>query len=163
MIVMDPGVLDDPFYPIMIYNFSEVVLRINRVKPEHYSTDLPCIRGYSHLHGQEQAPLELPGEELCNEVVQTNCERDDPKEMKIPLKAYLTKDSGVGQLIIYIEPTAKAWQDCKPNEWQQKPMVSAWLQCTRLAVDVFVSSGKSFSLRSIDSAEMVHYIHVDIP
>ena len=138
---MDPGVLDDPFYPLMVYNYSEIVLRINRVKPEHYRPDLPCLRGYAYGN-EEESYLKLPGEELLNEVVQTNCERDEPKEMRIPLKAYLTKDSRVGQLIVFIQPTPKAWKECQQNQWQPKPSVSAWLQCTRLAVDVFVSSGK---------------------
>ena len=137
---MDPGVLNDPFYPVVVYNYSEIVLRVNRVKPEHYRPDLPCLQGYAY--GQEkESYLQVPGEELLNEVVQTKCERDEPKEMKIPLKAYLTKESGVGQLIITIQPTQKAWKECQPNQWEQKPLVSAWLQCTRLAVDVFVSSG----------------------
>jgi alpha-2-macroglobulin len=140
MIVMDPGVLDDPFFPFMVYNYSEIDLRINRVKPEHYRPDLPCVRGYGYGHDKEAYP-HLPGEELFNSVVQTHCERDEPKEMKIPLKAYLTKDSGVGQLIVFIQPTQKAWGECQHNQWESKPIVSAWLQCTRLAVDVFVSSG----------------------
>ena len=139
---MDPGVLDEPFYPFMVYNYSEITLRINRVKPEHYHPNLPCCQHYFYTHDVEDSHLELPGEELLNEVVQTNCERDEPKEMKIPLKAYLTKTSGVGQLIICIRPTNKAWDECQHNQWQRKQIVSAWLQCTRLTVDVFISSGK---------------------
>jgi uncharacterized protein YfaS (alpha-2-macroglobulin family) len=146
MIVMDPGVLDDPFYPFMVYNYSELTVRINRVKPEHYSPELPCIRGYARQHGEEESSLQLPGDELFNAVVQTSCERDEPKEIKIPLKPYLAKGSGVGQLIVFIEPTEKAWKECQHNQWQPKPMVSAWLQCTRLAVDVFVSAGMDMKL-----------------
>ncbi|CAF3912925.1 unnamed protein product [Adineta steineri] len=143
MIIMDPGVLDDAFYPFLIYNYSEIILRVNQVKPEHYRQDLPCFQQYSYRNGQEESNRELPGEELFNETVQTNCERDEPKEMKIPLKTYLSKESGVGQLIIFIEPTDKAWDACRQNEWEHKPIVSAWLQCTRLAVDVFVSSAST--------------------
>ena len=142
MIVMDPGVLDEPFYPLMVYNYSEITLRINRVKPEHYHRNLPCFQQYSYGYGQEESYVQLPGEELLNEVMQTNCERDEPKEIKVPLKAYLSKNSGVGQLIIFIEPTKKAWDECQHNHWERKQILSAWLQCTRLAVDVFVSSGK---------------------
>ncbi|CAF1253132.1 unnamed protein product [Rotaria sordida] len=146
MIVMDPGVLDEPFYPFMVYNYSEITLRINRVKPEHYHPNLPCFQPYSYLHGEKESHVQLPGEELLNEIVQTNCERDEPKEIKIPLKAYLAKNSGVGQLIIFIEPTEKAWNACQHNQWQRKQIVSAWLQCTRLAVDVFASSGTNMKL-----------------
>ncbi|CAF1121901.1 unnamed protein product [Rotaria sordida] len=146
LIVMDPGVLDEPFYPFMVYNYSEITLRINRVKPEHYHSNLPCFQQYSYIHGEEESYRQLPGEELLNKVVQTNCERDEPKEMKVPLKAYLAENSGVGQLIVFIEPTEKAWNECQHNHWQRKPIISAWLQCTRLAVDVFVSSGKDVKL-----------------
>jgi len=149
MIVMDPGVLDEPFYPFMVYNYSEITLRINRVKPEHYRSNLPCFPRYSYGRGEDQSYHQLPGEELLNEVIQTNCERDEPKEIKIPLKAYLTEKSGVGQLIVFIEPTQKAWNECEHNRWQSKQIVSAWLQCTRLAVDVFVSSGKYILTESV--------------
>jgi hypothetical protein len=148
MIVMDPGVLDDPFYPFMVYNYSEIVLRIHRVKPEQYRSDLPCLQGYPYQHEAESF-LQIPGEELCNEIVQTHCERDEPKEIKVPLKAYLTKKSGVGQLIVFIEPTQSAWKACEHNQWQPKPTISAWLQCTRLAVDVFVSTGNHIFLKQI--------------
>ncbi|CAF4189665.1 unnamed protein product, partial [Adineta steineri] len=146
MIIMDPGVLDEPFYPFMVYNYSELTLRINRVKPEHYNPNLPCFQQHSHRHIEEESHHQLPGEELFNEVMQTNCERDEPKEIKIPLKSYLTKNSGVGQLIIFIEPTEKAWQECQHNHWERKQIISAWLQCTRLAVDLFVSSGTDVRL-----------------
>ena len=142
MIIMDPGVLDEPFYPFMVYNYSEITLRINRVKPEHYDPNLPCFQFYSYRHDEQKSYIQLPGEELLNKVVQTHCERDEPKEMKIPLKPYLTKESGVGQLIVFIEPTQKACEECEHNQWQSKQVISAWLQCTRLAVDVFVSSGR---------------------
>jgi hypothetical protein len=147
MIVMDPGVLNDPFYPFMVYNYSELTLRINRVEPEHYRSNLPCFQQYSYLNEKEESYLQLPGEELLNEIVQTNCERDEPKEIKVSLKAYLTKTSGVGQLIVFIEPTQKALDECQHNRWQRKSIVSAWLQCTRLAVDVFVSSGNIYITR----------------
>jgi hypothetical protein len=139
---MDPGVLNEPFYSFMIYNYSEITLRINRVKPKHYHPNLACFRHYSYGHEEEESYLQLPGEELLNAIVQTNCEHGEPKEIKVPLKAYLTKNSGVGQLLIFIEPTQKAWDKCHHQHWQRKPMLSAWLQCTRLAVDVFASSGK---------------------
>ncbi len=146
---MDPGVLNEPFYPFMVYNYSEITLRINRVKPEHYQSNLPCFQPYSYVHGEEESYRQLPGEELLNEVVQTNCERDEPKEIKVPLKAYLTENSGVGQLIIFIEPTKKAWNEHQHDRWQRKQIVSAWLQCTRLAVDLFVSPGKYTLLESV--------------
>jgi hypothetical protein len=144
MIIMDPGVLNDPFYPFMVYNYSELNIRINRVKPEHYHLSLPCFNPYSYqfIGEQKESNINLPGEELLNEIMQTNCERDDPKEITLPLKSYLTKESGVGQLIVLIQPTEEAWKQCEHNQWDRKPIVSAWLQCTRLTVDAFISSGK---------------------
>ncbi|CAF4209806.1 unnamed protein product [Rotaria socialis] len=143
MITMDPGVLDEPFYPFMVYNYSELTLRIHRVKPEDYHPNLPCFNSYSYVSEEEEWYNKLPGEELLNEVIQTNCERDEPKEIKIPLKSYLKKNSRVGQLIVLIEPTKKAWNECQTNNWQYRQIISVWLQCTRLAVDVFACSGKS--------------------
>ncbi|CAF2761726.1 unnamed protein product [Rotaria sp. Silwood2] len=146
MITMDPGVLDEPFYPFMVYNYSELTLRIHRVKPQHYHPTLPCFNSYSYTYEGEEWYNKLPGEELLNKVVQTNCERDEPKEIRVPLRAYLTKNCGVGQLIVLIEPTKKAFNECQDNNWQYRQIISVWLQCTRLAVDVFVSSG-TYKLR----------------
>ena len=136
---MDPAVLDDPFYPFMVYNYSELSLRIHRVKPEHYRPDLPCLQTYAYQQ-EEESSVQLPGEELLNEIIPTHCQRDEPKEIRIPLKAYLAKDSGVGQLVVCIQPTQKALKECRYDQWQPKPIIGAWLQCTRLAVDVFASS-----------------------
>ncbi|CAF0889863.1 unnamed protein product [Adineta ricciae] len=140
MIIMDPGVLDDPFYPFMVYNYSEVTLRVNLVQPEDYRRDLPCFQPYLHQRRERVANTHLPGKELINQTIQTDCERDVPKEMKFPLKSYLAQETGVGQLMISIEPTEKAWKQCQHHEWEEKPVISAWLQCTRLAIDVFHSS-----------------------
>ncbi|CAF1018384.1 unnamed protein product [Adineta steineri] len=138
MIIMDPGVLDEPFYPFVIDNYSEITLRINRVKPKHYHPNLPCFQRHSYKNEEKESVIELPGEKLLNKVIQTNCERDVSKVIKVPLKAYLTKNSGVGQLIVAIEPTQKAWNECQHKHWERREIVSAWLQCTRLAADVFV-------------------------
>jgi len=146
MIVMDPAVLNDPFYPITVYNYSELNVRINRVKPEHYSLNLPCFNPYSYRITEEESIINLPGEELLNQILKSNCERDTPKEIAIPLKSYLTKDSGVGQLIVLIQPTEQAWNAFEHNHWDRKPVISAWLQCTRLTVDTFVSPGVNTKL-----------------
>ena len=139
---MDPGILNEPYYPLTVYNYAEITLRIHRVKPEHYHRDLVCFNAYSFMYGDNDAEMHLPGEKLVHETIKTNCERNEPKEMKIPLKAYLEPNSGVGQLIIYLTPTQEAWDACHHNQWDRKPILSAWLQCTRLAADIFVSSGR---------------------
>ncbi|CAF1355694.1 unnamed protein product [Rotaria sp. Silwood1] len=146
MVTIDPGVLDEPFYPFMVYNYSELTVRINRVKPEHYDPNLPCFNSYTYTMEDQAWYNKLPGEELLNTVIKTNCERDEPKEIRIPLKEYLNKNSGVGQLILLIEPTKKAWSECQRHDWQYRQIKSAWIQCTRLAVDLFVSSGTDGTL-----------------
>ncbi|CAF3804548.1 unnamed protein product [Rotaria sp. Silwood1] len=146
MVTMDPGVLDEPFYPFMVYNFSELTVRINRVKPEHYDQMLPCFNSYAYTMEDQPWYNKLPGEELLNEVMQTNCERDEPKEIRISLKQYLNQNSGTGQLILLIEPTKKAWSECQNHDWQYRQVKSAWIQCTRLAVDLFVSTGNNDAL-----------------
>ena len=148
MAIMDPAVLSDPFYSLMVYNYSELNVRINRVKPEHYNLQLPCFNPYSYQFNDEEknATINLPGEELVNQVVQTNCEPDAPKEISIPLKSYLANGSGIGQLIVLVQPTEQAWNKFEHNRWERKPVVSAWLQFTRLAVDAFVSPGSTSRL-----------------
>ncbi|CAF3824365.1 unnamed protein product [Rotaria sordida] len=146
MIIMDPGVLDDPFYSFMVLNYSELKLRINRVKPEHYDRNLPCFMPYKYMNQEQHPHIDLPGIELLNETFQTNCEYDEPKEIRVPLKAYLTKNSGVGQLIVLIEPTKKAQDRCQNRNWRSRQIISVWLQCTRLAVDLFVSLGTDMRL-----------------
>lgn len=121
---MDPGVLNDPFYPFMVYNYSELTLRINRVKPEHYQPRLPCFQRLIRRYGEdEESNIQLPGEEFLNEIIPTNCEHDIPKEIKVSLKKYLIENSGVGQLIIFITPTQKAWEQCQHSQRQRKPII----------------------------------------
>lgn len=151
---MDPGLLNEPFYSFMVYNYSELKVRINRIKPEHYDSNLPCFNPYAYITEGQSWYNKLPGEELLNEVIKTNCERDEPKEMRILLKEYLNKDSGVGQLILLVEPTKKACDECQNNEWQYRQIKSVWIQCTRLAVDLFFSSGKCLK-RKINHKKLI--------
>ena len=144
---MDPAALDDPFYSYFVYNYSEIRLRINRVQPKHYSNDLPSFRGY--LSADEESQLRLPGEELFDDIIQTNCEKDDPKEMKIFLKPFLRGDTPVGQLLILIQPTEKAYKACPNSRGYSEPTLSAWIQCTRLAGDVFLSSGNTTEIGTL--------------
>ncbi|CAF1241767.1 unnamed protein product, partial [Didymodactylos carnosus] len=161
MIIMDPGVLDDPFYQFMVYNYSELTLRINRVKPEHYQPNLPCLRSYCYIYEDEEWYNKLPGEELVNEVILTNCTPNEPKEIKIPLKPYLNKKSNTGQLIVLIEPTQKSWNECQSEDWKYRTVLSAWLQCTRLAVDIFFSSGSAKVILTIWVTELMTGVPVN--
>ncbi|CAF4359193.1 unnamed protein product [Rotaria sp. Silwood2] len=154
MITMDPGLLDDPYYSFMVCNYSALVLRINRVKPEHYHSNLLYYSArFNEDEDQDEEEDEeqksyskLLGEALLNEIIQTNCQRNEPKEIRIPLKAYFTKSFGVGQLLILITPTKKAYKECKHRYWGDRRIISVWLQCTRLAVDVFASSNNDGTL-----------------
>jgi hypothetical protein len=83
----------------------------------------------------------LPGEILFNQIIQTNCQHNELKEIKVPLKKYFTKSSGVGQLFIFIIPTTKAYKQFENRSWENRPTILVWLQCTRLAVDIFASYG----------------------
>ena len=148
MIIMDPGLLNDPMYSFAILNYSELNIRINRVKPEDYNRQLPCFNAFiSQFNRKEdKSNIELPGEELLNEILQTDCEPNISKEIKLPLKSYLTNNSGHGHLIVFIQPTEKAWNQYAHSQRQGKPLLSAWVQCTRLAVDIFRASGTNNKL-----------------
>ncbi|CAF2115781.1 unnamed protein product [Rotaria magnacalcarata] len=155
---MDPGLLDEPYYSFIVCNYSELIIRINRVKPEHYQPDvLRCnVRFGDDDDAEEEDQQEaiedshnIPGEELLNEIIQTNCQWNEPKEIRIPLKAYVTKSSGVGQLFIFITITKKAYKECEHRYWGDKRAILVWLQCTRLAVDTFVSSNKDGTLTTL--------------
>jgi hypothetical protein len=111
------------------------------VKPEHYQEYLLYLNQRYNNDEEQEPDNKLPGEELLNEIIQTNCQLNEPKDIIVPLKAYFTKPSGVGQLLILIEPTKKARAEFRNEHWNDRPTISIWLQCTRLAVDVFSSSG----------------------
>ncbi|CAF2054766.1 unnamed protein product, partial [Rotaria magnacalcarata] len=139
MIIMDPALLNEPCYTFIVCNYSELILRINRVKPEHYQEYLLYFNRRNRSDVEQELDNKLPGEELLNEIIQTNCQLNEPKDIRVPLKAYFTKPSGVGQLLILIEPTKKARAEFRNEHWNDRPTISIWLQCTRLAVDVFSS------------------------
>jgi hypothetical protein len=138
---MDPGLLDEPYYSFLVYNYSELTLRINRVKPEHYRSDLFYFNEDFDADQEKEWYDKLPGELLFNQIIQTNCQHNELKEIKVPLKTYFTKSSGVGQLFIFIIPTTKAYEQFEHRSWENRPNILVWLQCTRLAVDIFASYG----------------------
>jgi len=139
---MDPGLLDEPYYSFLVYSYSELILRINRVKPEHYRSDLLDFNEDFDTDEEKEWYEKLPGEILFNQIIQTNCQHNELKEIKIPLKTYFTKSSGLGQLFIFIRPTIKAYKQFEDRSWENRPTISVGLQCTRLAVDIFATYGK---------------------
>ncbi|CAM2724480.1 unnamed protein product [Rotaria socialis] len=166
IIIMDPGLLDEPYYSFIVCNYSELIIRINRVKPEHYQPNVLRFNARSGDDDDDEEEEEekekeedqkeaiennhnIPGEELLNEIIQTNCQRNEPKEIRIPLKTYLTKSSGVGQLFIFITTTKKAYKECEYRYWVDTRAILVWLQCTRLAVDTFASSNKDGTLTTL--------------
>ncbi|CAF4520745.1 unnamed protein product [Rotaria socialis] len=146
MIIMDPALLNEPCYTFIVCNYSELILRINRVKPEHYQEYLLYVNRRYRSDEEQEPDNKLPGEELLNEIIQTNCQLNEPKDIRVPLKAYFTKPSGLGQLLILIELTEKARAEFRNEHWNDRPTISIWLQCTRLAVDVFSSSDPDCTL-----------------
>ncbi|CAF4016800.1 unnamed protein product [Rotaria sp. Silwood2] len=161
IIIMDPGLLYEPYYSFIVCNYSELIIRINRVKPEHYKPNVLKFSAgfddddddYAEEEEDQNEAIEdnhnIPGEELLNEIIQTNCQRNEPKEIRISLKAYLTKSSGVGQLFIFITTTKKAYKECEHRYWGNTRAILVWLQCTRLAVDTFASSNKDGTLTAL--------------
>ncbi|CAF4766301.1 unnamed protein product [Rotaria socialis] len=108
MIIMDHVLLNEPCYTFIVCNYSELILRINRVKPEYYQEDLLYFNRRYRSDEEQEQDNKLPDEELLNEIIQTNCQLNEPRDISVPLKAYFTKSSGVGQLFILIESTEKA-------------------------------------------------------
>lgn len=141
---MDPSLLDEPFYSFMVCNYSELHVRINRVTPEEYDPSSVVFQSYCYFD-QAQQKISLPGTELYNQTITTDCQRDQPKEMKIFLKSYLAETGGVGQLMLYIEPTEKALEACEKHHWRGREVLSIWLQCTKLTADIFASAGKIYT------------------
>ncbi|CAF3263406.1 unnamed protein product [Rotaria socialis] len=127
MIIMDPALLNEPCYTFIVCNYSELILRINRVKPEHYQEYLLYVNRRYRSDEEQEPDNKLP-------------------DIRVPLKAYFTKPSGLGQLLILIELTEKARAEFRNEHWNDRPTISIWLQCTRLAVDVFSSSDPDCTL-----------------
>lgn len=130
---MDPVLLEESFYSFVICNYPELTVRINRVEPEHFQEDIFSSEN-----------TEWPGEELFNGIIQTDCQLNEPKEIRLALKKYLNNSSGTGQLFIFIEPTESARNQFENDCWNDRPCISVWLQLTRLAVDVFAALGNFY-------------------
>ncbi|CAF2071916.1 unnamed protein product [Rotaria magnacalcarata] len=62
MIIMDPALLNEPCYTFIVCNYSELILRINRVKPEHYQEYLLYFNRRYRSDEEQKPDDKLPGE-----------------------------------------------------------------------------------------------------
>jgi hypothetical protein len=71
-----------------------------------------------------------------------------PKTVQIDLRSSLQyPNEGLGQLIIKLEPTEKTWMEFHQEhyKWTKNPyeqyheVVAAWIQCTKMSLDLFFS------------------------
>ncbi|EFC37264.1 predicted protein [Naegleria gruberi] len=133
VIVLDPTLNPTPTYPIVTVNLDSVHLSVYQVQPNMYSSSI--------LHHNTYSTIQYPGKLVCDSVISTKGEIDEPVETEINLHSYLQYPSeNIGQLLVIVEPEKSSWK----GEWNQRPGFTSWIQATKISVDcVFDTSSSS--------------------
>lgn len=113
LVTLDPS--GKPEVTVEVTNHPRLRVRAWKVEPKHWDAYVKCLT-------TDQA--KIPGAVLLDEQLQTHCQPDLPKEVKIDLTSAFPK--GLGQALVMIEP---------PATRDDHPRFFSWVQSTRIGLD----------------------------
>ncbi|KAH7352881.1 hypothetical protein KP509_19G068600 [Ceratopteris richardii] len=136
MVILNPSTRIDPFIPLSVTNFSSLYIQVFQVEVDDYSS----TESSSGIHMTCMEYQKNPGKKVYDEVVELQCEIDEPFEYKIPLGSHLQhSEERYGLLLVVAQPTETAWEQCggTAESYVYRQTVRVWVQCTQLALDVY--------------------------
>jgi uncharacterized protein YfaS (alpha-2-macroglobulin family) len=124
MSVLDPA--GGPALPVFSVNRPTLTARIYAVDPE----DFDRYRAWRAAWDDEAKDTPPPGRLVASRAIRTANRPDELVETPIDLSPALR--DGLGQALVIVEPPGP-----RPRRGRQRQWVRAWVQATRLGVDVF--------------------------
>jgi hypothetical protein len=109
-----------------VTNVKRVKLRAWKVKPEDWAKYLT----YAVQRQQNHKDATPPGEEVIDEVVDTNCPQDEPFEANLDLAKGF--HNGLGQLLVEVEPL--------DMDIKYRPRYTGWIQSTQIGLDAMADA-----------------------
>ncbi|KAL9643115.1 hypothetical protein ABK040_003915 [Willaertia magna] len=120
LIVLDPTVNEKPSFSVFTVNLDKIHVTVTQVTPEMYIT--------KDIYGHEKKF----GTKVLDAVINTNGQPDEPTTTDIDLSLCLQyPKENLGQLMVWVEPDKASWQ----SDWRYRPVLSSWIQVTKLAAD----------------------------
>lgn len=144
MLVHDPFVAQhnkkSPMFVLRTYNYRELRVCLYRMNPmggdlKKWKAEFP--KGVSRFAKEKSDQIDYFGfgQKLYDAVVPVDrFVVDNEIDFFVDLSPAL--QNGVGQVGIVVVPTQKAHY---PNRWEDRKVVRAWVQCTKLGVEVVQS------------------------
>jgi len=124
LVVLDPAA-KKPTLDFFATNYTNLKVQLYKVAPEDYWRFLE----YSDYRWDTSNPRPIPGTKVYDAPIKTNGAPDKLTEVHVDLAPGLAK-SGLGHVIAIVEPSP--WSE----PYGQAPKLVAWVQATKLAVDV---------------------------
>ena len=127
IVVLDPS--GDPVLPIYSIGHQKLRLRVFEVEPKDWAPLFTWMRNWWNEREGIGAP---PGRRVGHRMVGVQGNLDELTETRLDLAPYL--DDGVGQLIVWVEPTVPPG-----GRWTRQGFV-VWVQATNIGLSAAVDS-----------------------
>eukprot|EP01091_Cochliopodium_minus_P010623 TRINITY_DN2855_c0_g1_i2.p1 TRINITY_DN2855_c0_g1~~TRINITY_DN2855_c0_g1_i2.p1 ORF type:complete len:1932 (-),score=539.22 TRINITY_DN2855_c0_g1_i2:115-5910(-) len=153
MNIFDP-VISPPIYSAVIYEYKKILVKIYQVKPSDYMS-CPLVTSSSVTKYKEKnTPLGF-GKIVFEGPIDCPIGDDPsvPYNLSIDLRKYLQfGNKNIGQLFISMEPEKNEFARLNPtSKYEYREITWAWIQCTRLGINIFTSKDPSLKSYAIIS------------
>eukprot|EP01091_Cochliopodium_minus_P005035 TRINITY_DN1498_c0_g1_i3.p1 TRINITY_DN1498_c0_g1~~TRINITY_DN1498_c0_g1_i3.p1 ORF type:complete len:2381 (-),score=691.25 TRINITY_DN1498_c0_g1_i3:21-7163(-) len=132
-----------PMYKAIVYEFQKVLVRVYQVEPKDYHGSLLNNRGDYLREGKN--PHNVGKIVFDKEIHHKVIDPYVPYSIEINLQKLLQNPKkNSGQLLVTIEPERTEYTRLKKGKnWNQRQLVTYWLQSTYLSIDLFSSGVKT--------------------
>lgn len=127
LVTVDPA-SPTPRFTVYSVNYERLRVRAYAVEP----ADWPAFTRYLERYNRGQEAETPPGEQVMDETVEVEAERDAMAETAVDLSEPLERSSG--HLVVVVEPPASLLSQDRDR---RRPVVQAWVQVTHIALDAF--------------------------
>ncbi|KNC56184.1 uncharacterized protein AMSG_02198 [Thecamonas trahens ATCC 50062] len=139
MVTLQAASGDPTVFPVVVYNFTAIRVRIFHVEPNEYLSS-PLVSTYNYFHPERENLLDI-GKKVEDYEVDLEDAEEKPLDYVVNLEPFLQHpSSNTGQLYVVVEPTVAAWKTLKSRvrygsaEYRYRPIAHAWVQITNIAL-----------------------------
>ena len=146
---LDPATpIDRLLFSLLAVNVAEIDVTLFQVTAEEYKLSPWGHTPAFHFDYQTRSPDVVSiGKRIVHKKMATNCREDEPTLVEIPIaEALAHREEGLGHVLVVVTSS-------ETFEHGQPPLITAWLQVTKLAFQILSESDSSEAELIIDSLE----------
>ena len=135
-------------YPVVVYNFNSIRVRLFQVSPSDYIRS-PLESTYNYFHKDQESILDI-GTCVEDYEVEFDDVEETPLDYMVPIANALQNQShNTGQLYVVVEPTKAAWSALQAkvrygnSEYRYRPIAHAWVQVTNIGIEYLTFSANA--------------------